>query len=64
MSVIISGWFGLTLTILVGVLTLASASEVDGRRLSDARHRALLGVTAILMIGWLVVVVLRFLKVS
>ena len=31
MSVIISGWFGLTLTILVGVLTLASAIEVDGR---------------------------------
>ncbi len=64
MSVIISGWFGLTLTILVGVLTLASAIEVDGRLLSDARHRALLGVTAILMIGWFVVVVLRFLKVS
>ncbi len=61
MSVIISGWFGLSLTVLVCLLTLASAIDVDGRLLSDARHRALLGVTAIAMIGWFVVVVLRFL---
>lgn len=64
MNVIASGWFGLSLTLVVGALTLASAIEVDGRVLSDARHRALLGITAILLIGWFVVVVLRFLNSS
>jgi len=63
MTGLLSGWFGVPLTVVLLLMCLTSAIMVDSTKSSPSARRLMVLTTGVVLVFWLSLVVSRFLSV-